>query len=1098
MTAAGVVKPDSAAARATIKLRAGEHQGFARLVFDWAETTNYRVRIEQGHLILVFPEPARFDVSVLRHDLEDYIDPDSVSQNALGISFRLKRPLDLRHFVLGPKVVIDLIDRPESPPDQVELRSEEPDGSPSEGARAQAPGGHSSNAKEQPAWPDAESHRETSLSGGPDSGNESSSGNNENLATGGSELVQVPDFETLQPLVTMAGPAGQTQPDGTPMTDQQTEIEASAQQVKTSALRLDLDAPLRLLPEDLAGEWQRELERPSGAIATPLPQLPLELPEALKELRNHPSVRIGEGPVAVEAPLDGLPEVVRAADTEALADWNPIPGRNLRPEPPVAMAFNWAAETALAAFRRGSHLWFVFDRPSDPGLADRIAEVIPSMGSVEQLDVAGATVIRISAPIAIGPRAVGEGSSWLIDLRARGLHPETAIEHGLVSSGPGVAFRLAVKQASRVIEVTDPDYGDKLFVVPTKVAGLGLKEEFRLSQFDALASYQGVAIRVIGDDLRVSLKKDGVMVSAAGGLVASRLDPDLEKLRRPAPAILGQRLFDLPGWRIAPDALAKNYKQKLLSAISVANGDDLTRARMDLVRFYFAHGLGIEALAGVEMIENVGSSYARDPELLLIKAASHLLAENYEEARILLADPLLAEEWEALPWHAAIAAIAQDWNFAATAFRQSELLLGDYVRPVEARLRLLAAEARIGIEDSEGADFYLEHVRTNHTSGTDQAQVDYLEAMRRLLEHRVGTAKTLLERVARGPHPASRARARIALIDLEAEDEEPDFATIGLELDRLRFAWRGDAFELALQRRLAEFKHRQGDYRKALSILGSVAKQTTDVIMARQADRRMREIFLSLYQGGATENVSPVLALALYEEFKELVPSGAAGRATVNGLIDRLVGVDLLDRAAALLEDQIRFELSGEEKAEAGEKLAGIRLESDLPHRALDALDGSLTPDLAEPLATRRQFLRARALSKVDQVEDALALLAPNPSESSLRLQCHILWEELDWRRAAGLLERLIPESLDDPSDMSEQQSEDLSRLAVAYTMIGDRAGLIELEQRFGSVMATGPQAETFGLLTRDHIPMEVTTVAEELAGAARIERSLADLRSAP
>ena len=72
--------------------------------------------------------------------------------------------------------------------------------------------------------------------------------------------------------------------------------------------------------------------------------------------------------------------------------------------------------------------------------------------------------------------------------------------------------------------------------------------------------------------------------------------------------------------------------------------------------------------------------------------------------------------------------------------------------------------------------------------------------------------------------------------------------------------------------------------------------------------------------------MQPLTALALYDEYRELTPAGSEGDEMIGRLADRLVGVDLLDRAVALPDHQIKFRLKGEKRAEAGTKLALVHL----------------------------------------------------------------------------------------------------------------------------------------------------------------------------
>ena len=85
---------------------------------------------------------------------------------------------------------------------------------------------------------------------------------------------------------------------------------------------------------------------------------------------------------------------------------------------------------------------------------------------------------------------------------------------------------------------------------------------------------------------------------------------------------------------------------------------------------------------------------------------------------------------------------------------------------------------------------------------------------------------------------------------------------------------------------------------------------------------KMIDFFAGLYLEDRADSMSPITAIALYDEFKELTPPGKKGAEMVQRLADRLVEVDLLDRAAELLQDQVEFRLDGIEKARVGAQLA--------------------------------------------------------------------------------------------------------------------------------------------------------------------------------
>ena len=103
----------------------------------------------------------------------------------------------------------------------------------------------------------------------------------------------------------------------------------------------------------------------------------------------------------------------------------------------------------------------------------------------------------------------------------------------------------------------------------------------------------------------------------------------------------------------------------------------------------------------------------------------------------------------------------------------------------------------------------------------------------------------------------------------------------------------------------------------------------------------MQSVFEDLFIGGAADELSALQAIALFNEFRELTPAGDEGDDMIRKLAERLVSVDLLEQAAALLIHQVEFRVDGETKAEVGANLAVIRLLDRRPEAALEALDFS-------------------------------------------------------------------------------------------------------------------------------------------------------------
>ncbi|MCH8154033.1 MAG: hypothetical protein IH786_02000 [Proteobacteria bacterium] len=718
----------------------------------------------------------------------------------------------------------------------------------------------------------------------------------------------------------------------------------------------------------------------------------------------------------------------------------------------------------------------------------------PELEPVEQFEVAGATVIRFAAPAMLTASLRRENAAWIVDLRPGVPDGGTEIEALVEGSAERARVVYRVETPGRMVSFIDPDLGDRLIVVPVPTAQLGLGVTREFPQFRVLASHQGLVFQPLSESLQVEVTAKAVVLRDSEGLIVSRGSSlALLKSNVSAPRT-GPRLFDLDAWRRGGAERFRVNKHMLQGALARAEPAHADAARFELARFYFAHGLASEALGMLRLAGLTDPRMALDPRLRLVEGASEFLTDDLAGAAEVLFHPSLAGEWEADLWRAALAATRLDWGLAATGFAQTEALIATYPHAVRARLRLLAAETGLAVGDHEGAERYLEAVRRDDPSHTEEAQVAFLVARRLHLDGDTETAAELWRRVAAGKHASSRIRARLALLDLALEDGSTTTEQAIEELERLRFAWRGDRFEFALLQRLGDLYVLRGDYRKGLRLLRRAASHNPNSESSQAAASRMRAIFTNLFSGEADAKLPPLKALALFEEFKELTPPGPKGDEVILRLVDRLVAVDLLDRAAGILESQVEYRLRGTAKARVAARLALVRLLNQEPAKAVEVLNASALPDLPDDLVGERRILRARALLQLDRADEALVSLGTDDSVESLRLRAQILSHQENWPAAVLAFERLVPATPPE-RPLREAESDAVLDLAVALTMAGERDKILALGRAYKDGMSRGPNTDAFALLAGDLEPDRVKSAAEEMAQLDRVEAFLASDR---
>jgi len=1112
--------PDSATQTAPartpvpVRLRVGEHQGFDRLVFDWPWVVDYRVEEGEDGAVIHFSRPGQVDLTRYQRDPPPRVlaIEQRDEQTALSVTLTLPGDATLRHYRDQGQVVFDVVGPkppPATPADAAPIAEPAPQAM-AETAPAEPAPLAQSEVMPEPAPP---ALAETAPAEPPLRADPAPHA--EAAPTAESRTAAAEDLDSSTPVLandeTAAMPAEQpkhgdagARQTGKALTMALPEAPQNDEPAPPAAPASM--APLQLLPESMTTPDPGVAEaaaQSAPAEATPAPApsataakqdaAPPAVPQpASRVMPETPTVPPTPAPRRAETAPAGpaVPVEVTLVDAEPaempLAS-GPIPGREPPADQPVALHFAWAEPPAAAAFRYGDHIWLLFDRPSSDDLARKVAKLLPEFGAVDSVPSAGATILRLAAAPHIGARLSRDDTGWRFDLRARAQAPDIDLDLVPQPSRDDPRLLVPIEEPGAVHLIEDAESGGRFYVVPVGVPGLGLDVDQRFPQFQALASAQGLVVRPLSDLVEVTLSDEGAVVGSSEGLYLSvaegrSLYPDAEEVRP------GRRLFDLKAWRRGGPRQFAGVKQTLQQTIVDAEPRAANLARLDLARLYFANGMATEAIGLLELITKKDTALARDPQVLLMKGASEFLADKFEEAARTLAHPALADEWEATPWQAAMAAAAQDWGYAADRFFEGEALFGDYPRHVRFRLVLLAAEARLNIGDSGGADLYLTRLRDEKPDLNEQMQIKFLEGRRLALDEEAEAAVAAWREVAAGPHAPSSARARLALIETGLADGSLTPSDAVAELGRLRFAWRGDRFEYALLERLGNLEIELGEYRKGLTALRQAASRLPDAQRAMAITERMRKVFTEVFLGERGTELPPLSALALYEAFKELTPGGEVGDQLIAGLADKLVDVDLLDQAAALLEQQVEQRLEGTEKARIATRAALLRLMDRQPDRAMAILDASEVADLPSGLTDERRLLRARALAAADRRADALALLETDESAAALRLRAEIHWETKDWPQAAATLTRLLPRLPADGVTLDDEQARTAVLLAVAYSLAHDRQNLRDLAWRYGAAMVGTERAATFAMLTGNLDNSMMVSIADELAGVGTIQ----------
>ncbi len=382
---------------------------------------------------------------------------------------------------------------------------------------------------------------------------------------------------------------------------------------------------------------------------------------------------------------------------------------------------------------------------------------------------------------------------------------------------------------------------------------------------------------------------------------------------------------------------------------------------------------------------------------------------------------------------------------------------------------MLAIESAVATgKDRETAD-WLDKLETGpHNKNVDPI-ITYLHGVLYAKSGRAQAAEQAWKDAEATGDQLYKVRSELALIDLGVANKSLTPAQAADRLEALRFGWRGDDLEVDILHRLGQFYIQAKNVKSGLNVLAQDVQLYPNSPLTPQIRDEMSQIFHDVFLGELGKNLSPIDALTMYQQYRNLMPTGADGIAVTRNLAERLVAVDLLDQSGDLLEELIKNKLQGTEKGRVGARLAAIRLLDHKPDMALAALDESAaTETFPADLVQERVLLRAKALSELRRYDDAMNLLKTNNQQPAKLLRADITMHAERWDEAALALLDLIGDPPKAGDKLSGDQAEWLVNCAIALSLADDTKGLKKLADDYGPAMESTPQSDTFHVLTQE------------------------------
>lgn len=830
-------------------------------------------------------------------------------------------------------------------------------------------------------------------------------------------------------------------------------------------------------------------------IITPIPTPVIEaddvaeVAEVVKEVEKPvtvleaPSIAETIEPVIVAEPAPELPVV------EILP---PLAGASI-------ITISSTKPFGLTVFERFGRLFIVTDQ-SDMGIPPQVSGSGAKLGWVmTEIPMTNGKAWSMPVPDNSYFRPEGRGLIWrvvisdidpelsTVGIRRRNTDPKNPLVDILISD------------SSKLLRFTDPDYGDDLAIVTVKKATSRMMIPYDFVDFDILPAVIGTVIKPESDGIRIASGDQFVTVSKADGLALANDPQDkiidaylnnsdyLPNVIQPTETTL-DRVFYFPDWGggIKPYEYADKRKE-LDQFLALASTENKLGVILDLVKLTLSQGMGQEALGYLDLAANNNQQIEETSEYQALRGAAHYLASQYDVAVNYFDGDELKNISEAQLWYAASLASLGNNEKALAVYNNNAVLTSVYPYSVKRVINAPLALAALNENNGKLALEFIELIDKPNDMKTpeERATVAYLKGRAQSVTGRPDEAISNLYKASLGSKLGPYGiRAELLLIKDELAREVLPLDEAIQRMERLRFAWRGDELESEIYQSLGALYIENGEPRKGLGILKRAATNTQSVQDRRATVRKMADAYKSIFIGEDFEKTDPLVAVTVYDEFKELTPIGEEGNQLIDRLADKLMSISMMSRATQVLKDKMDRLGEGQHAIKTGLRIAAIQLLDREPEMAMetllqvDTMIGKYRGDDKAELNSKIVLLKARSLAETGQPEQALFMTEGlDDTDDVIRLRIDTAWKTGQWVAVTDNLAKLLArENITSANPPTAQQAQLILNQAVALTLSNQYDALQRFASAYDTVMKQTPNYKTFLLVSR---PQNISNLAD-------------------
>ena len=726
----------------------------------------------------------------------------------------------------------------------------------------------------------------------------------------------------------------------------------------------------------------------------------------------------------------------------------------------------------LAIFVKQRTLWVVSNNVITLPLEQLSKKSWNFIGNIKKIPSAKASLFNFSLKNDVYPTVEKSEDGITITLSTKPVFPEKLLGVAVNKNDKKQKLiEVNINSQARPIVFADQTTGSELQIFPIADIGAGVAKYRDFIDFNLLPTAQGVVIRKKSDDLTIENNKGIIEIGGKNGLnISNEIALQIEKEEGDAANLNNKRtIFPYAAWKLKDDKDFLAVQNSLSNEIAYGSMDSANKSRLNLLGMYLAQGLFAEAIGMSNDILRNSLKFYRDNKVAAMRGAAYFFMYRIQEAERDFSSYELRDDKEAAMWLALCGELLSEEKGKFNFVSNYESYIRNYPPVFIQKLALIAADVSINRREYNMASTIFDYIQKDKFDAPIKKYVDYMRAkIFSETKNEEEAAKIWEAQIEDVDTPLIRARAEFSLVNMLLRQGKISSEKAAKRLDKLRIVWRGDSLELNAIMLQSNIYIDNKQYSKALKTLREVVLYYPQVPEAIVAASKMTEIFSALYNKGLADTMPPLEALALFYEFRDLVPVGKDGDTMIRNLAERLVKIDMLDRATQMLDHQVQKRLQGEERTRVGTRLASIYLMNHQPKQALETLKVTGYGDLPQDLLLLRLRLTAKALAEQGRSDKSIDVLTSDTSPEGTLLRLSIYWDNKDWTNVILSAEEILSNRNDPTAPLTKEETGVLLKLATAYVYDHDTGQIQYLRDYFTPLLKNNPDKDSFLFITSE------------------------------